>query len=472
MNESSRSPSPSRFSPQPPEAWAPLVRFIARTRGPVDKFLQIEASSGVILLIAAAVALLWANSPWAQSYVDLWHTPLGVRIGSFAFERSLEWFINDALMVVFFFVVGMEIRREIHSGELSDVRRALLPAVAALGGMVAPALVYLSFAGDATTHSGWGVPMATDIAFAVGVLALLGKRVPPALRVLLLALAVIDDLGAIVVIAMFYSSGVQASGFVVAALGIAGIFALQKIGVRNKAAYLFPGFVAWAGTYAAGVHPTIAGVVIGLCTPVRAWLGTDGFALEIARPLEELTHASEGSAHGVNDTLRKIGFARREALSPIDSLVGALHPWVAYLIMPLFALANAGVTLDGLNLDGVAANAAIGAGIGLVVGKPLGICIACALVLKSGLASLPRGLTARHIFVLGIVAGIGFTMALFVAQLAFTDAQLLGAAKLGVLCGSGIAGLLSVGVGALLLKPLAPGVGAHTAHEAENSTEL
>ena len=266
-------PGPSPLPSSPPEAWEPLLRFARLAGRPLERFLRIEAASGILLLVAAAAALAWANSPWAESYVHLWHTPLGIRIGGFTFERSLEWVVNDGLMVIFFFVVGMEIRREIHHGELSEWRRAALPAAAALGGMLAPAALYLVIAGAPATHSGWGVPMATDIAFAVGILTLLGKRVPAALRVLLLAVAVIDDLGAIVVIALFYSSGIALSGLLVAALGFGGVFAMQRLGVRAKLAYVVPSVVAWAGIYAAGIHPTIAGVIVGLVTPVRAWLG-------------------------------------------------------------------------------------------------------------------------------------------------------------------------------------------------------
>jgi Na+:H+ antiporter, NhaA family len=283
--------TPSGSSPlpsSPPEAWEPLLRFARLAGRPLERFLRIEAASGILLLVAAAVALLWANSPWAESYVHLWHTPVGVRFGNFTFERTLEWFVNDGLMVIFFFVVGMEIRREIHHGELSEWRRAALPAAAALGGMIAPACLYLVFAGASSTRSGWGVPMATDIAFAVGILTLLGKRVPAALRVLLLALAVIDDLGAIVVIAIFYSSGISLTGLLVAAAGFGGVFAMQRIGVRAKLAYVVPAVVAWAGIYAAGVHPTIAGVIVGLVTPVRAWLGPERNSSTSLRPRPQL----------------------------------------------------------------------------------------------------------------------------------------------------------------------------------------
>jgi NhaA family Na+:H+ antiporter len=439
----------------------------------LERFLRIEAASGILLLVAAAVAMAWANSPWAAAYHRLWQTPVGIRIGSFAFERDLEWVINDGLMVIFFFVVGMEIRREIHHGELSEVRRAALPAVAALGGMVAPACIYLALARDPAAHAGWGVPMATDIAFAVGILTLLGPRVPPALRVLLLALAVIDDLGAIVVIALFYSSGIQLAGLVVAALGLAGVFLLQRFGVRTKVAYVPPALVAWGGIYAAGIHPTIAGVLVGLATPVRAWLGPDGFVLGLRREMDHLVSVStsELSSHEFALTLRRVDSSRREAMSPAESLIEALHPWVAFGIMPLFALANAGVVISREELGAGSTVVLSAVALGLVIGKPLGVLGACALTLRTGVATLPRGLSFRHLLVLGVVAGIGFTMALFVAQLAFVDPSRLAAAKLGVLCASGLAAVLGLALGRLLL-PAATATGAAlTADEAESSTE-
>ncbi len=322
-------PAPSSL---PPEASERLLRFARFASGPLDRFLRIETASGIVLLVAAAVALGWANSPWADSYVRLWNTPLGIRVGSFTFERTFEWFVNDALMVIFFFVVGMEIRREIHEGELSEWRRAALPAAAALGGMLVPAALYLLVAGDPGTRSGWGVPMATDIAFAVGILALLGKRVPAALRVLLLALAVIDDLGAIVVIAAFYSSGIALSGLLIAALGFIGVFSLQRFGIRAKLVYVAPSVVAWAGIYAAGIHPTIAGVIVGLATPVRAWYGPDGFRMGVGKELEHLARTTPGalSSHELAKRLRNVDVARREAISPAESLTTTIHPWVSF----------------------------------------------------------------------------------------------------------------------------------------------
>jgi NhaA family Na+:H+ antiporter len=462
-----------RVRTSPPEAWEPLLRIVRLARRPLEGFLRIEAASGILLLAAAAAALIWANSPWGLSYTHLWHTPLGIRIGSFHFERTLEWFVNDALMVVFFFVVGMEIKREIHHGELSEWRRAALPAAAALGGMLAPAALYLALAGAPLTRSGWGVPMATDIAFAVGVLTLLGKRVPAALRVLLLAIAVIDDLGAIIVIALFYSSGIAASGLLVAAVGLIGILAMQRLGVRPKPAYIVPAVVAWAGTYAAGIHPTIAGVIIGLMTPVRAWLGPTGFIAGVRGELEHLRQVDPASLspHGLAAALRHVNVARREAVSPAESLIETLHPWVAFGIMPVFALANAGVEVKGDALESGSWVVALAVGVGLVVGKPVGVLLATGLTLKLRLCSLPIGLTMRHLTVVGVVAGIGFTMALFIAQLAFSDPRLLAAAKVGVLGASGAAAILGLVLGRMLLAPSGSVGEAQTADEAERSTE-
>jgi NhaA family Na+:H+ antiporter len=468
-------PPRSSPPPSPPEAWKPLLHQTHRIRRPLERFLHIEAASGIILLVATAVALVWVNSPWSRSYFGFWHAPIGIRLGPFEFEHSLEWFVNDGLMAVFFFVAGMEIRREIHQGELSEWRRAALPIAAALGGMVAPAALYLILANDPATRNGWGVSMATDIAFAVGVLTLLGKRVPAALRVLLLALAVIDDLGAILVIALFYSPRVSLPGLWIAAGGIAGIFLMQALGVRRKLAYVLPATVAWAGVYKAGIHPTVAGVLVGFMTPVRAWFGPEGFLHIVQRQLDRLSprvRAPSLDSHDLAGTLRNVSEARREALSPAESLIETLHPWVAFGIMPVFALANAGVSLRGVTLEGPSVRVAAGVAIGLLVGKPLGILLVSALALRLGLARLPAGLGARHLLVLGLVAGIGFTMALFIARLAFAETPTLVAARLGVLGGSAAAMLLALLCGRLLLAPGDRGDVAQTADEAENSTEL
>ena len=457
----------------PPEARRPIVRVARALLRPVERFLAIEAASGLILLFAAAIALAWANSPWADHYHALWQTRLGFTVGDHTVSASLHYLINDVLMAIFFFVVGLEIRREMHGGELSDLRRAALPIVAALGGMVAPALLYLALA-PAGARAGWGVPMATDIAFAVGVLALLGRRVPPALRILLLALAIIDDIGAIIVIALFYSGGVSAQGFAIAGAGIAAVLALRALGVRRALAYVPAGAVIWIGVAKAGVHPTIAGVIIGLMTPARAWYGVQRFLTESRQRLDEVEVAcADGHAdpHALHQPLAELGRAHREATSPVERLEHLLHPWVAYLIMPVFALANAGVDLSGLDVT-AAPGALAGVIVGLVVGKPLGILLACALAVRLGVARLPRGIDARGLVVVGVVAGVGFTMALFIAGLAFPAApDLHGVAKLGVLLASASAAVLAYGLGRALL-PLAPAAGsAATAHDAEVSTE-
>jgi len=462
------------FTPAPPGASPALMRLAQLAGRPLERFLHIEAAGGIVLILVAAVSLAWANSPWRESYFSLWHTPIGLRIGPFAFERSLEWVVNDVLMVIFFFVVGMEIRREVHEGELSELRRAALPAAAALGGMLAPAALYVAFAGAPQLRSGWGVPMATDIAFAVGVLTLLGKRVPAALRVLLLALAVIDDLGAIIVIAAFYASGVALAGLGLAAAGVCCIWVMQRFGVRTKLAYVAPALIAWAGIYSAGVHPTIAGVIVGLLTPVRAWLGPRGFIQGLESELSKLEQqpTSSISTQAFEATLDHVSVARREAISPADSLIRTLHPWVAFGIMPVFALANSGVTVSVDTLDGASWRVIAGVAVGLVVGKPVGVLLACSLMLRSGLATLPRGIDSRHLAVLGVVAGVGFTMSLFIAQLAFADSRLLAAAKLGILGASGAAAVLGLALGRLLLPNVDTPGAARTADEAERSTEL
>ncbi|HEY1534953.1 MAG TPA: Na+/H+ antiporter NhaA, partial [Polyangiaceae bacterium] len=456
MTQRDESPQPPDSVPRtlPPEAWKPIVGLARLTKRRLDRFFRIEAAGGVVLLVAAALALAWANSPWAKSYAALWHMRVSLRVGSLAFESSLEWLVNDVLMAIFFFVVGMEIRRELHDGELSEWRRAVLPAVAAVGGMLVPTVVYLVLVGEPRAHSGWGVPMATDIAFAVGVLALLGRRAPPALRVLLLALAVIDDLGAILVIAFFYSPGIQLSGLLIAAVGVALILALRATGVRAFSAYAVPAVVVWVGVHASGIHPTIAGVIVGLLTPVRAWRRPDAFvkeAHEQAQRLSDELARSHSSSRELQEPMNRVAFAGRESLSPAELLIEALNPWIAFLIMPVFALANAGVDLRGIVFTGATVKVSIAIATALVLGKPLGIVVVSLLAIWSGLSALPTGLNVRHLAVLGTVAGIGFTMSLFIAQLAFIDASLLAAAKLGVLVASAVAMVVGLLLGRAVL---------------------
>jgi Na+:H+ antiporter, NhaA family len=380
----------------------PAVRRLLQ---PIEQFLHVEAASGIVLLVVTVAALAWANSPWAAGYDALWHSHLPVFFGAWLSSQPLHFWINDGLMAMFFLIVGLEIRREMQDGALSSARQAALPAIAALGGVLAPALIYFAINyEDPILRRGWAVPAATDIAFAVGVLALLGRRVPPALRVLLLALAIIDDIAAIVVIALFYSTGVSVLGLLLAGVGVLGVLALKRFGARSGWAYLAPGIVVWAGMLHAGIHPAIAGVIVGM-------------------------------------------------LAAAPTLEKTLHPWVAYGVMPVFAFANAGVGLAGLSFDqpstvGVVA----GIGAGLVLGKPLGIALATAIGVKLGVCQLPSGVERGGVIVVGLLGGIGFTMAIFIANLAFPDAAMLATAKFAVLVASAVAAVAGLGVAYLVLK--------------------
>lgn len=375
---------------------------------PLREFLHTEAGGGVLLLTATIAALAWANSPWSASYGDFWHTNLQVGFGSWAISEDLQHWVNDGLMTVFFFLIGLEIKREAAVGELRDPRAATLPALAALGGMAVPAILYLALAGGGEASRGWGIPMATDIAFAVGVLALLGSRVPGRLKLFLLTLAIIDDIGAIAVIAVFYSAGVSLLWLAGAIVSVSGVFLWRRLRLTSPLTYLPIGVIAWYCTFRAGVHPTLAGVVFGLLTP--------------AKPIND---------HHV-----------------LEHLEHRLHPWSSFVIVPIFALANAGVHLgDGALSRAASSRVALAVFVGLVVGKTLGIS-AFALGGRSlGLGRLPRGITGPHVAGAGALGGIGFTVALFITGLAFTSEALQDEAKIGILAGSLVAGI----IGATLL---------------------
>lgn len=454
----------------PPGAWPRGVALASRLRQPLQRFLHIQSASGIVLLVAAVVALVWANSPWAHAYHALWEAPVSIGVGPWSASSSLHFIVNDILMAVFFFVVGLEIRREMHRGELSDLRRASLPIVAAIGGMLVPAVLYASVSSAGDAMRGWGVPMATDIAFAVGILALLGSRVPPSLRVLLLALAIIDDIGAILVIAVFYSDGIELAGIGLAVGSVALILGLQRFGVRSVVAYVVPAVLVWSGVLWAGIHPTIAGVIVGLLTPVRPWYRHGQFVEQARETIDVVEQAGRASLHAVAGSLSELGRARREVISPVERIEAALHPWVAFGIMPIFALANAGVDLGGVDFA-TAPGVAIGIGLGLVVGKLAGVVLASFVAVKLGMTALPRGVTWRGLFVVGAVAGVGFTMALFIAGLAFESRPDLHAiAKLAVLVASGVAAVLTMVLGRMFL-PRHPVPGAALSEdEAESST--
>jgi len=417
-----------------------------RALATLERFLHVEAVSGVVLLIAAAAALLWANSSWSVSYDALWHTPVSFGVGPWVASQSLHFWINDGLMTIFFLVVGMEIRREIHEGALSDLRQAALPIGAALGGVVVPALIYLGFNSDPLRHHGWAVPTATDIAFAVGVLALLGRGIPGNVRVFLLALAIIDDVIAVLIIAVFYSGGLQLEGFAVAGVGIGMVLLMQRMGLGSAWAYAAPGFVVWVGLLITGAHPTLAGVALGLLTPVFSTPARQSPLELLERAAGELRDRFPSQDAGeLAHPLRELRHAQREVLPPVVRVQMALHPWVAFGIMPLFALANAGVALGSIDLSaGDASWVLAGVAGALVLGKPVGVVVTSWLLVRLGWCRLPAGVSWGGVVLVGLLAGIGFTMSIFIAMLAFTDPALLGAAKLGVLVGSVLAASLGL----------------------------
>ncbi len=440
----------------PTPALRPAQLLAERVFNAFERFIHIEAVSGVVLLVAAALALLWANSPFAESYIHFWEMPVTIGIGAFTFSQSLHFVINDVLMTVFFLVVGMEIRREMHDGALSEIRAAALPIAAACGGVLVPALFYLALNNEPVLRNGWAVPTATDIAFAVGVLALLGKRIPISVRIFLLAIAILDDIAAVLIIALFYSGGLDYSGFLIAAVGIALVLGLQAIGIGTAFAYVIPGAILWFGLLQTGAHPTLAGVVLGLMTPAVP-VRMREMPIQVARAaLTDLGKRVESKLADPQQLLvplKALRTAQRELLPPVSRVQMALHPWVAFGVMPVFALANAGVTIDGVDLGaGAAQSVLLGVVIALVLGKPIGIVAGTWLAVRIGWCRLPQGVTWRAVTLIGFLAGIGFTMSIFIAMLAFEDVQLLAAAKLGVLMASVVAGILGMLVGRAYIR--------------------
>lgn len=435
----------------------PRVRLFAeRACAALERFAHIESISGMVLLAAAAIALIWANSPFAAGYHQLWHMPISVAVASLSFSHSLHFWINDGLMTIFFLVVGMEIRHEIHAGALSNIKQAALPIVAAFGGVALPALIYLLVNSNPARSHGWAVPTATDIAFAVGVLALLGRSIPGNVRVFLLTLAIIDDIIAIIMIALFYSSGLDYSGLAIAGAGILLVFGLQLIGVGAAPVYLLPGVIIWSGFLIMGVHPTIAGVVLGLITPVLPARMDESAREKIFRIAHQLAGRQppqDNDPERLFRPFKQLQVARRELLPPVTRVRMALHPWVAFFIMPLFALANAGVSLDGVNLSAQGAHWVMtGVMAGLVLGKPLGIIGVSWLMVRVGLCQRPPGVSWGGIALIGLLGGIGFTMSIFIAMLAFWSENQLAAAKLGVLLGSLTAAVLGMAWGKIYAR--------------------
>lgn len=412
----------------------PIARLVAR---PLARFLHVEAAGGILLLLATVAALVWANSPWQDSYGEVWHTVVTVRVGDYALSETLQHWVNDGLMAVFFFVVGLEIKRELVAGDLSQRRDAMLPAIAAVGGMAVPAAIYLAFnVGDAGSQ-GWGVPMATDIAFAVGVLALLGDRVPAPAKLLLLALAIVDDIGAIAVIAIFYTEDLAFGWLAAAVAGLVVVAQMRRLKVWYGPVYMVAGVLIWWFTLQSGIHATIAGVALGLVTPARPLLP--------GSQAEEITERLAAEPDMSVEDIRAVSFALRESVSVAERVGDELHPWSSYVIVPIFALANAGIPLSWSALgDAAGSTVTLGVVAGLVIGKPLGIVVAAFIAVRTGLGRLPDGVTWQHIGGIGALAGIGFTVSLFIAGLAFDTPTLRDQAALGVLAASVLAALVGV----------------------------
>jgi Na+:H+ antiporter, NhaA family len=398
------------------------INPIARARKLLSEFFRLQAAAGIVLMAAAALAMVVANSPWHGAYEQFRQLPIGFSVGGFGLMKAAELWINDALMAVFFLLVALEIKREALSGQLSSRDQMMLPVLCAIGGVVAPALLFWGINhGDATAMRGWAVPTATDIAFALGILALLGPRVPLGMKLLLSTIAVVDDLVAILIIAIFYTHDLAVGMLAWAGAGIGLMLLLNRRGVTRLWPYLLLGALVWFFVLKSGVHATLAGVVTGLMIPLKK----GGGAADAASPASQSETAQPET-------------------SPLETLEHALHPWVAYLILPLFAFTNAGLALGGLSISDTVAPVPLGIVLGLVLGKPIGIVLTAVIARAAGLARYPAGMDFKAMLGVGMLCGVGFTMSLFITNLAFgrVGADLIDAAVLGVLCASLISAVL------------------------------
>jgi NhaA family Na+:H+ antiporter len=415
---------------------------VDRLSRPFARFLRIEAIAAGALLLCAALALAVSNSPWSDAYLAFWETPLGIAFGDAGLSRSLKRWIDDGAMTLFFFVVALELTRELVLGELRSPRKTLFALAAAVGGMLVPALVFLAIERGEAAARGWGIAMATDTAFVVGCLALLGRRIPRDLRVFLLSVAIFDDVGAIAVIAIGYGGAVDWVAVACAAAALLAIAAMGRVGIRRVAAYAALGIAVWLALDASGLHPTLAGVLLGLMTPARSWVSDTRLHAILDRVV-----AYPRGEHWSGDTrdrqdLQRAGVAAREALSPLERIEMGLHPWVAFAILPLFALANAGLPLGGHAVDW---RLAIAVAVGLCCGKPAGVLLFAWLAARLGIGTRPPGLRWPVLAGGALLTGIGFTMALLVAELAL-DARHLDAGKIGILLGSAVSAAAGLGM--------------------------
>jgi NhaA family Na+:H+ antiporter len=441
---------PTKYQPLKPP---PIERLIK----PFALFAKQASAGGIVLLACAVVALLWANSPLSEYYFRLWSIPVEVRFGNLVdIDKPLLLWINDGLMAVFFFLVGMEIKRELLVGELRSPRKAMLPMAAAVGGMVVPALIYASLNWGTPEVRGWGVPMATDIAFALGALALLGTRAPLALKVFLTALAIVDDLGAVLVIALFYTENLKVNALLYSLLFWGAMIAMNRLGVRSGLAYFLVSVGMWYFMLKSGVHATVAGVLGAFAIPVRSRIDPELFIVRVREYLNQFDQPiTERTIILSPEQQSAVEAIEREALrvqSPLQRLEHRLHYFVAFFVMPIFALANAGVALGGEGGLNWTSRVIWGVALGLLIGKPLGIALFSWLAVRLGLAQLPQGINFVHIVGVGFLGGIGFTMALFIAGLAFRGDE-LNYAKLGILAGSALAGAIGFMMLRIWTKP-------------------
>jgi Na+:H+ antiporter, NhaA family len=437
----------------PPEYQSAVKRRerVDRFVRPIQVFMHTETSGGIALLIAAVLALLWANSPWDQSYHDLLAHHFAVDLGFWSLDATIHYWINDAAMVIFFFVVGLEIKREIVAGELSDLRRMAVPVAGAAGGMIVPAAVFLLIVRGGEGASGWGIPVATDIAFAIGVLALVGSRVPFSLRVMLLALAIVDDIGGILVIAVFYTADLQMQALGVAGSSLVLALLLRQSGIWYIPIYVLLGVIGWAAAVESGVHPTIVGVLFGLLAPWKAWYDEHGFEELAERQVSRFRQAAashdEDHAHEQRvAALQSLSELTSRSIAPLDRLQRDLQPLVAFVIVPVFAFANAGVSISPDTIsEAITAPVSLGVFFGLLLGKPVGILIATWLAVRAG-AELPAGVRWAGIAGIGVLGGIGFTVSLLITELSFVEPVLLTDAKLAIIFASLLAGVIGFAI--------------------------
>lgn len=429
-----------------------------RALNAIERFVHIEAMSGVILVIAAAAALIWVNSSHGATYEQFWHTPFGIHFGSFSASWDLRFWVNDVLMTVFFLVAGMEIRSEIHEGALSNLKQASLPVIAALGGVAMPAIIYSLFNFDPISLHGWAIPTATDIAFAVGILALLGKSVPVNVRIILLSLAIIDDVIAVLIIAIFYSGGLDINGLMIGCFAILLALFIQWIGISSTWIYCLPGAILWWGLYKGGIHPSLAGVILGMLTPALPGPSREAplKRLQTAVNILQDQDKKDSIDHDVVAyALKELHVGQRKLLASVIRMQMTLRPWVLFGIMPLFAFANAGVAFSGIHFhENGAGFIATGVILGLFIGKPFGVFMAAFLAVKAGLCRLPPQVNWGGVLLVGLLAGIGFTMAFFVAMLAFENPNQLAAAKTAVLFGSTLSATISLVYGIFYIHRL------------------